>query len=228
MYTVTDLATAITAKDLAQVETILGEDPSLVNGRTAEGVSMVMVAQYQGSTDIVNTLVMHNAQLDLYDACAIGDEARASGWLAMHPELANTFSPDGFTPLSLAAYFGHLSIVNMLLMYHADPNTASNNAMHVTPLHSAIAGNHYDIAAKLVEAGANVNVAQAGGFTPLMGAAQNGNIEITRMLVDHSADLNARTDKNAPQYPNMTALGFARQANASEVIRFLELVGAKM
>lgn len=227
MYTVSDISQAIADKNLARVETILADDPSLVNARSAQGISMVMAAQYQGSADIVQALVMHNAQLDLYDASAIGDTDRAAGWLAMQPDLANTFSPDGFTPLGLAAFFGHLDIVNTLLMVHADPNTASNNPMHVAPLHSAVANNRYEIAAKLVEAGANVNAIQADGFTPLMGAAQNGNIDIVRLLVDHGADLNARTDKHASQFPDMTALDLARQANAAAVIQFLESVGAK-
>lgn len=227
MYTVPDLAKAITDRDLARVETILGEDPTLVDGRTAEGISMLTLAQYQGSADLVKTLVMHNAQIDIYDACAIGDAARAMGWLAMQPNLANSFSPDGFTPLGLAAFFGHLEIVNTLLMYHADPNTASNNAARVAPLHSAVAGDHYEIATKLIEAGANVNAVQADGFTPLMGAAQNGNLEMARLLVNHSADVTTRTDKGSSRFPDATALTLARQANAGEVMRFLELVGAK-
>lgn len=227
MYTVSDLAQAITDKNLALVESILADDPALVNARSDRGISMVMTAQYQGSADIVQALVMHNAQLDLYDASAIGNADRAAGWLAMQPNLANTFSTDGYTPLGLAAFFGHLDIVNTLLMYHADPNTASNNAMHVAPLHSAVANNQYAIAAKLVEAGANVNAIQADGFTPLMGAAQNGDIDIARLLVDHGADLNARTDKRAPQFPDMTALDLARQANAAAVIQLLEAAGAK-
>ncbi|WP_410971742.1 hypothetical protein, partial [Salmonella sp. SAL4437] len=80
-----------------------------------------------GRNEIAQMLIAHNAQLDLYDASAIGDNERAAGWLAMQPDLANTYSPDGFTPLGLASFFGHLEIVNTLLMYHANPNIASNN-----------------------------------------------------------------------------------------------------
>ncbi len=224
MYTSDDLINAIQQNDIPLVEKILASDPTLVNARTDDGISMVMLAQYYGRAEIVQMLIAHNAQIDLYDASAIGETERASGWLAMQPSLANTFSPDGFTPLGLASFFGHLDIVNVLYMYHADPNIASNNAQHVAPLHSAVAGNHYEIASKLIEIGAEVNAVQADGFTPLMGAAQNGNLQMVQLLLAHGADKNARTAKNSAQFPDMTALDFARQGNYSEIVKLLESI----
>jgi ankyrin repeat protein len=222
MFSVTELIEAIKQGNMVRVREIVASDAMLVNARTENGVSMLMLAQYYGRADIVSFLLENNAQVDLYDAATIGSAERAAGWLAMQPELANSFSPDGYTPLGLASFFGHLDVVNVLLPYHADPNIASNNSMRVAPLHSAVAGNHYDIAAKLIEAGANVNAVQADGFTPLMGAAQNGNADIVRMLLDHGADVNARVDKNASHFAEMTALDFARQANVPEVAALLE------
>ena len=176
MATIAELVDAIQMDDATQVHNLVTSDPALVNARTQDGLSMVMLAQYYRRTDIVTLLVENNAQLDLYDAAAIGDTARASGWLAMHPGLANTYSPDGYTPLGLAAFFGRLPVAEILLNAHADPNIISNNPMHVAPLNSAVAGDHLELAAKLLEAGANVNSKQAEGFTSLMGAAQNGNL----------------------------------------------------
>jgi ankyrin repeat protein len=37
-----------------------------------------------------------------------------------------------------------------------------------------------------------VNARQAGEFTPLHGAAQNGQVEMVRLLLEHGADLGAR------------------------------------
>lgn len=222
MASVNELVEAIQKNDRAQVKALLAQDPMLVNARNENGISMVMLAQYYGGAGIVQTLLSHNAQIDLYDASAIGDAPRAAGWLAMQPNLANTFSPDGFTPLGHASFFGHLDVVNTLLMYHGDPNVASNNPMHVAPLNSAVAGNHYAIAAKLIEAGADANHKQADGFTPLMGAAQNGNLQMVQLLLDHGADVNARVDKNAAQFGNWTALDFARAANANDVVNVLQ------
>lgn len=222
MPTATDLIEAIKQGDLAAVEKILAADPTLVDARTEDGVPAVTFAQYHGRADIVQSLIAHNAQLDLYSASALGQVERAAGWLAMQPNLANTFSPDGYTPLGLASFFGHLDIVNVLLPYHADPNIASNNAMHVAPLHSAVAGNYYEIVAKLIEVGADVNMIQADGFTPLMGAAQNGNLQIVQLLLQHGADTNARADKHSAQFADMTAMDIAKQANATAVVGELE------
>lgn len=222
MYTATDLENAIKQNDSALVETILQSDPTLVNAKTESGISMVMLALYYGRNDIAQTLIARNAQIDLFDAAALGETDRASGWLAMQPQLANTLSPDGFTALGLASFFGHSGVVNALLQYHADPNIASNNAMHVAPLHSAVAGNHYEVAAKLVEAGANVNAVQADGFTPLMGAAQNGNAQLVKFLLDHGADRHARVDKTSAQFADMTALDFAIQSKNGEVVALLQ------
>jgi ankyrin repeat protein len=223
MFQVTELVEAIKQGDTARVREINASDPMLANARTEDGVSMLMLAQYYGRDDIVRLLVENNAQIDLHAAAAIGDVDRAAGWLAMQPELANTLSPDGYTPLGLAAFFGHPEVVGALLQAHADPNIASNNAMHVAPLHSAVAGDHLNIAAKLIEAGANVNAVQADGFTPLMGAAQNGNVEIVRLLLDHGADVNARVDKHAAQFGDMTALDFAKQSDNQQVVAMLEM-----
>lgn len=222
MAATSELIDAVKQNDAKRVQEILETDPALVNARTDEGVSLVTLAQYYGNDDLVQLLILHNAQLDLYDAAAVGAEERAAGWLAMHPELANTFSADGYTPLGLAAYFGHEAIVGLLLQYHADPKIASNNPMRVTPLHSAVAGDHYAIAAKLLEAGAQVNAVQADGFTPLMGAAQNGSLEMVQLLLAHGADAHARTDKNAEHFADMSALDFAKQTNVQPVIALLQ------
>ena len=45
------------------------------------------------------------------------------------------------------------------------------------PLHSAVANRNVAIARMLVEHGADVNAAQQDDFTPLMEAAQNGDLE---------------------------------------------------
>jgi len=223
MATTAELIDAVKQNDAGQVQEILEADPALVNTRTDEGISLVTLAQYYGNLDLVKLLLLHNAQLDLYDAAAIGAEDRVAGWLAMKPELANTFSSDGYTPLGLAAYFGHDGIVGLLLQNHADPNAASNNPMQVAPLHSAVAGDHYAIAAKLIEAGANVNATQADGFTPLMGAAQNGNADMVQLLLEHGADAQARTSKNAEHFADMSPLDFAKQTNAQPVIDLLQV-----
>ena len=40
----------------------------------------------------------------------------------------------------------------------------------------------------LVDAGSDVNGRQSGGFTALMGSAQNGDVNMVRYLLDHGAE----------------------------------------
>jgi uncharacterized protein len=68
---------------------------------------------------------------------------------------------------------------------------ASSNGMHVMPLHSAAAARSVPIARLLLEHGAPVNARQGGGdlgFTPLMEAAFNGQIDMVETLLRHGAD----------------------------------------
>jgi ankyrin repeat protein len=73
-------------------------------------------------------------------------------------------------------------------------NARSDNDFAVLPLHSAVAGGHGDVAALLIEAGADVNARQRHGWTPLHGAAQNGAIETVERLLAAGADPTARND----------------------------------
>ena len=135
--------------------------------------------------------------------------------LARKPELVNAYSDDGFQPLGLAAYFGHKEAVGYLIKAGAELNSASKNKMAVTPLQSAVAGRHQDVARLLLETGASPNVRERGGYTPLHTAAHNGDVEIVRSLVFGGADLEAKSDKNE------TPLDIALDAGHNEVAELL-------
>lgn len=227
MTNVDDLIDAIKANDTARAAALVNADPALVNAHDEAGVSMLARAAYYGRSEIARLLLNQGAQMNIHEAAMLGETERLTGWLVMQPKLVNTLSPDGYTPLHLAAYFGHLDAANVLLAHGADPNIAANNPMHVMPLHSAVAGKYYEIAARLIEAGAEVNAREQYGLTPLHAAAQNGDLPTVQLLLQHGADLNARVDKNAPQFADMTALDIARQAGAANVIALLQAHGGR-
>jgi len=56
----------------------------------------------------------------------------------------------------------------------------------------------------LIAHGANVNVRQAQGFTPLHSAAHNGQTALIKLLVDSKANINEKT--NSGQTPLEMAL----------------------
>lgn len=203
---------AIVAGDRAKLEDLIQRNPDLVNSRDEQGLSAVLMAMYYGKPDLARYLVDQGARLDIFEAAAVGELARVKQLMEESPELANAFAADGFQPLGLAAFFGHLETVEYLLSKGADANSASSNAQRVRPLHSAVAGRHFAIAKVLLAHGAEANARQAGEFTPLHAAAQNNQPEMARLLLEHGADPLARAADGS------TPLDLAEAAGAEQVV----------
>src|SRR6266511_100097 len=132
-------------------------------------------------------LAARRGALDLAEAAALDDAARVAE-LIEGGAAADTRTPDGYTPLQLAAFFGAPAAAALLLQRGADPGAVADNPMRVQPLHAAVAGRHHEIAARLVAAGVDVDARQQGGYTPLLAAAGSGDTALVRLLVDAGAD----------------------------------------
>jgi ankyrin repeat protein len=197
-----ELFAAIKEGDQATVERLLAVDRTLVNAQDEQGLSAVMTAAYHQKPEIVAFLVKKRVKLNLFEACAIGKVERVKSILKRKPKLLNEFAPDGFQPLGLASFFGHVEIVRFLLESGAEVNTPSQNGLKVTPLNSAAAGRHYEIAMLLLERDANPNIRQEGDFVPLHSAAMNGQIEMVKLLLQYGADkdLKSLDGKTARDY----------------------------
>jgi len=75
-------------------------------------------------------------------------------------------------------------------------NPQDNNGW--TPLHEASNHGHLDVAAALLESGADINNRGGpgcNGMTPLMDAASNGHIEMMTLLIQHRANVIAKDDR---------------------------------
>ncbi|MHA0041720.1 ankyrin repeat domain-containing protein [Deinococcus sp. PEB2-63] len=184
---------AIKTRDEALLRTLVDGDAGLLTLPSPMGVSPVLFAVYYGRADMARVLVELGAPLNVFEAAALGDEAALVRELDADPALVHGVSGDGFSPLGLAAFFGHAGVAEALLSRGADVNAVSRNAMRVQPLHSAVAGGHGALARALVMAGADVNATQQDEFTPLMAAAQNGDAGLALFLRQRGADADART-----------------------------------
>jgi ankyrin repeat protein len=195
---------AVKTGDRHAVESLLAADPRLATTRL-DGASAILVAAYHHKPEVTQCLRPHVAEIDIFEASALGDLGRGKALLESDPRLANAVAEDGFGPLGLACFFDHEPVVRMLLDSGARVDQASSNGMRVMPLHSAAAAHSVPIARLLLERGAPVNARQApgeGGFTPLMEAAFNGQVEMVELLMRHGADasLKDRDGKTAADH----------------------------
>src|SRR5215471_245256 len=182
---------AIKAGEFDRVKAMVTADPTLIDARSRTGDSAILTAVYHRQKEIVNLLVARGATMTLFDACAAGELERAERLVDDDPASIHDFSPDGWTPLHLAAFFGHAKIVELLLTRDADVAARSRNSNGNTPLHAALAGNHKFVAGLLMGAGADVNAADAAHWRPLHIASSNNNLDAMRTLIAQGAEVSA-------------------------------------
>jgi uncharacterized protein len=189
-----DLIDAVQSGDLGRVRACLDADPSAATARDPQGVSARLLALYRGREDLARMLAGAGDPPDVFEAAALGDLDRLRERLDRDPSQARGRTADGFTALHLACFFGRDAAALLLLDRGADPDAVAQNPMRVTPLHSAVAAKHGGIARLLLDRGASPHVRQQEKWTPLHGAAHNGDLETVECLLRAGADPAARND----------------------------------
>jgi len=110
-----DLIDAVTADDAARVKELLAADPALGSARDRDGVSALMLSRYRFDRATTDALLALDPDLDVFEATALGYLDRLRERLEEDPSRATAFSPDGFTALHLAAFFGKAEVARALL-----------------------------------------------------------------------------------------------------------------
>jgi hypothetical protein len=175
---------------------LIAESPEAARARDAQGVSVLMWSIYTRQPEITEVLRAHCGDLDVFEAAALGDCARLCELLAGDAMQVWAVSADGWAPLHLAAAFAGPEAVRLLLEHGAHAHQVSHNPQRNQALHAAIAlGDSGEVIELLLEAGADVNATQAGGFTPLHQAAAAGKREIVALLLKSGARPEVRCDQ---------------------------------
>ena len=157
----------------------------------------LLEALYRGQQDRVQELLAQAGELNVFEAAAFGRTERLRGLLDEEPARANAFGDDGFQPLGLACFFGHVEAARLLLDRAADPNTlARNEHIQTSALHAAAASENkdpetqYELCKLLLDHGADPNLPQGGGdegFRAIDAARQNGDERLEQLLREHGA-----------------------------------------
>jgi uncharacterized protein len=176
----------------AAVEKLLREGAG-PGARDAKGRSALLAATHGNQVEAARLLIAAGADVNARDA--IGDSpflyAGAEGrneilkmTLAAGADLAST-NRYGGTALIPAAHHGHVETVKILLATAIDKDHV-NRLGWTALLEAVILGDggpaHSQIVRLLIAAGANLNLADRDGATPLAHARRRGFAEIGRML----------------------------------------------
>jgi ankyrin repeat protein len=135
----------IDAGDAAGLRELLARDPDAAAARDEQGLTVVMRAAYRGLTDIV---LAANPPLEPFDRIVVG---KSTGLPA-----PDAWTPDGFTPLHIAAFVDNVDAARALLDAGADPNVyATASFARVTPLGTCRFANADRVRELLLERGAD-------------------------------------------------------------------------
>jgi len=165
-----------------------------VNTRGARGRTPVMAATYGNHVETVEALIRAGADVNLRDnilnnpfllagAEGLLDILKLTVQAGADPKITNRF---GGTALIPAAERGHVEVVKYLLTHtHIDVNHVNN--LGWTALLEAIVlsdggPRHQEIVATLIQHGADVNIPDRAGRTPLHHARERGYARIQALL----------------------------------------------
>ena len=157
---------------------------------------------------------------EFFEAVKKGDLSSVKAWLAKDRNLVNLKNEAGFSPVTLAAYYGRDDVLYAILEYRptltlheaaivgnlervqelVEPNPEQANDASspdgFPPLGLAAHFGRADVAQYLLRKGADVNFAAPGtGFTALTGAIAGGHPAVVRILIDAGADVNHRYEE---------------------------------
>lgn len=200
-----------------EIAAIVAEEPAAARARDAQGVSLLMWSVYARQPEITVCLRSVAGDLDVFEAAALGDCARLHELIAADAMQVWSVSGDGWAPLHLACGFAGPEVVRLLLEHGAHAHQYSHNPQHNQPLHAAVAlSGSQDTVRLLLDAGAEVDAPQAGGFTPLHQAAAAGKADIVTLLLDRGARRDLRCDLGK------LPIDYARERGHAAVVEILQ------
>jgi ankyrin repeat protein len=207
---------AVDKGDAEAIRALIRKRADVVDAqRPSDGLSVLMYAMYQGKWELVDIIAPVHPGLDVFESAALNRAARVKHLTTTNPHLLEKRSPDGWSALHLAAFFGQIDAAKVLIERGAEVDIRSENELANTPLHAAAAGRHFMVCELLISDGADVNAKQHGGYTPLMAAAQHGDRGLCELLLRRGARKDLTNDAG------QTAADLAQGAGHSELAGFL-------
>jgi len=193
------LIDAVKKGDIASVKAMLAQKAD-VNAQAADSSTALHWAAETGNVEIANLLIGAGANVNAVTRYKITPLSLASekGNTAMIERLLqagvdpNSTSEEGQTALMTASLNGRVDAIKMLLTHGAKVN-ATEPYRGQTALHWAAGEGNAGAAAMLIEFGGEVHAKSKAGYTPLLLAVLDNQIEAAKTLLDHGANIEDRT-----------------------------------
>ena len=190
---------AVKSGDDTKVKKEMTEHPNHINTLNQYNFSPLMLSSKLGLLHISKQLVESGADLNqkggkfgdtsLHLAAQNGNAEVLAYLLECGADLTLK-NNKGITPLHMAVLKGHIDIIQSLI----DDNNKIKFDVHVkeskfenSPLHLAV---QFGKMALLLKCGADVNMKNSTGSTPLHNVAENGHTNIFQSLIDLGGDIN--------------------------------------
>lgn len=179
-----------------------------VNAAQADGSTALHWAAYRDDLPTADLLIGAGANPNaaseygatpLSMACDNGSSAMVEKLLKAGAN-ANVALASGETALMTCAGRGSQGAVKALLAHGADVNARETKGSQ-TALMWAVAEKHPEIVRMLIEHGADIHARSNAGLTPLLFAAQQGDLASLQMLIEAGADINEATPATANPQP---------------------------
>ncbi|MDR3688711.1 MAG: ankyrin repeat domain-containing protein [Fimbriimonas sp.] len=211
----TSLWTLLHARAWGDVRRIIEQNPDSVDLLDHSGGTTSIYLAFNGQLELAHLAADRRSDLTMAECAVLGRWKSLGVAIARNPGQVSDLSPEGFSPLHLAGAFRSYDCAALLIANGANLNVKANSSIaRNSPLGATAFGGDSKIIELLLCAGADPNVADDGGFTPLHLAADSGNLEIAELLVRFGADRMAIAN-------GKSAAEFAAAKGHSELASFL-------
>ena len=194
------LLEAVKNKDKASARALLKQHAE-VNAAEADGTTAVAWAAHWDDLETTDLLIRAGANVNaandygvtpLWLACTNGNAAMVDSLLKAGANPNAALARTGATPLMRCARTGNVAAVKSIVFHEAKVNT-QETWRGQNALMWAAAAKHPAAVQTLIEHGADVHARSKSGFTPLLFAAQQGDVDTARILLAAGADVNEST-----------------------------------
>ncbi len=225
----TPLYQAIQNEDLEVIQLLVGAGADINQeiGKTFhKNHTPLQEAIEKGNLEITKYILQAGGQLSggqspLFVASEEGDSRLARFFMDLGVSVNEAFA--GYTPLLKAAQEDHLDLIRLLVDHGAELNAQISYSKE-TALILALKNKNLEACQFLIQAGADVNLADTFGYTPLMRSVKLIQIDIMRLLLEAGADKSIQNRRNKRRTAYDYAAEHSKLKHHPDILEMLRVV----